>query len=217
MVIRKTLRFILSQLSTDFSSAIRLSTSSGMSVGVITAASGTPIGPQRFFRNSNGSGGWSMSGPEVRAASSLLSRAQKLQHLGAAGHGVVVAQIDQRPAVPLLEEQIAREVRSVAVHCADAPQEKAHRPWQLVYVANDHALDGLAGRDHQHFDLPQRQPRFPELLGSDEADGAVDSLHELDIDVEAVQKNTVQGVAGDLRDRRIEISADPRGLGVPVR
>src|SRR5437899_178671 len=96
---------------------------------------------------------------------------------GAARHGVLVAQIDQRPAVPLLEEQIAREVRSVAVHCADAPQEKAHRPWQLVYVANDHALDGLAGRDHQHFDLPQRQPRFPELLGSDEADGAVDSLH----------------------------------------
>src|SRR5882672_1534574 len=157
MVMRKTLRFMLSQFSTDFSSAMRLSTSSGMSVGAITAASGKPIGPQRFLRNSNGSGGWFMSGPGVRAASSLLSWAQKLQHLGAARHGVLVAQIDQRPAVPLLEEQIAREVRPVAVHCTDAPQEKAHRPWQLVYVANDHALDGLAGRDHQHLDRPQRQ------------------------------------------------------------
>src|SRR6266853_4034108 len=217
MVMRKTLRFMLSQFSTDFSSAMRLSTSSGMSVGAITAASGKPIGPQRFLRNSNGSGGWSMSGSGVSAASSLLSRAQKLQHLGAALHGVLVAQIDQRAAVPLLEQQIAREVRSVAVHCADAAQEEAHRPWQLVHVADRHALDWLAGRDHQHLDRPQRQPRFPELLRGDEADGAIDSLHELDIDVEAVQKNTVQGVSGDLRERRIEISANPRGLGVRAR
>src|SRR5882672_3773429 len=204
MVMRRTLRFMLSQFSTDLSSAMRLSSSSWTSVGAITPASGRPIGPQRLLRNWNGSGGWSMGrGLKARAASSLLSGAQKLQHLGAARHGVLVAQIDQRPAVPAFEEQIAREVRAVAVHRADASQEEAHRPWQLVHVANHHALDGLAGRDHQHLDLPQRQPRFPKLLRSDEADGAVDSLHQLDIDVEAVQKNAVQGVPGDLRHRRI--------------
>src|SRR5712664_3682384 len=217
MVMRRTFRFMLSQPSTDFSSAMRLSSSSWMSVGATTPASGKPIGPQRFFRNSNGSGGWFMRRGALRAASSLLSGTQKLQHLGAARHGVLITQIDQRPAVPLLEEQIACEVRAVAIHCADASQEEAHRPWQLVYVADYHALDGLAGRDHQHLDLPQRQPRLPKLLWSDEADGAIDSLHQLDIDVEAVQKNTVQGVPGDLRQRRIEISPNPRGLGVRAR
>src|SRR5437899_11444569 len=164
-----------------------------MSVGAITPASGRPIGPQRFFRNSNGSGGWSMRlGPEVGAAFSLLSGTQKLQYFGAARHSVLVTQIDQRPAVPAFEEQIAREVRTVAVHRADASQEETHRPGQLVHVADHHALDGLAGRDQQHIDLPQRPPRFPKLLGSDEADGAIDSLHELDVDVEAVQKNAVE-------------------------
>src|SRR5439155_14343960 len=141
MVRRRTLRFMLSQFSTDFSSAIRLSISSGMSVGAITPASGRPIGPQRFFRNSNGSGGWSMRlGPEVGAAFSLLSGTQKLQYFGAARHSVLVTQIDQRPAVPAFEEQIAREVRTVAVHRADASQEEAHRPGQLVHVADHHAL-----------------------------------------------------------------------------
>src|SRR5256885_2396181 len=33
----------------------------------------------------------------------------------------------QRPAVPAFEEQIAREVRAVAVHRADAAQEEADR------------------------------------------------------------------------------------------
>src|SRR6266853_4389564 len=179
MVMRSTLRFMLSQFSTDLSSAMRLSSSSRTSVGAITPARGTPMGPQRLFRNSNGSGGWSMKrGLKVTAASSLWLGTQKLQHLGAVRHGVFVTQIDQRPAVPAFEEQIAREVRAVAVHRADAAQEEAHRPWQLVCVTDDHALDRLAGRDHQHLDLPQRQPRFPKLLRSDEADGAIDSLHE---------------------------------------
>src|SRR5947208_7621582 len=191
MVMRSTLRFMLSQFSTDFSSAMRLSSSSRTSAGAITPARGTPIGPQRLFRNSNGSGGWSMKrGLQVRAGSSLLSGTQKLQHLGAVRHGVLITQINQRPAVPAFEEQIAREIRAVAVHRADAAQEEAHRPRQLLHVADHHALDRLAGRDHQHLDLPQRQPRFPKLLRSDEADGAIDSLHELDVDVEAVQKNT---------------------------
>src|SRR5882672_703060 len=122
MVMRRTLRFMLSQFSTDLSSAMRFSISSWTSVGATTPASGKPIGPQRFFRNSNGSGGWFMSVGAVRAASSLLSGTQKLQHLGAARHGVLIAQIDQRLAVPFLEEQIAREVRPVAVHCTDASQ-----------------------------------------------------------------------------------------------
>src|SRR5882672_2919063 len=60
MVMRRTLRFIFSQFSTAFSSAIRLSTSLAAVAGVLNPAIGRPMGPQRLFRNSSGSGGWLM-------------------------------------------------------------------------------------------------------------------------------------------------------------
>src|SRR5260221_6491069 len=106
MVMRRTLRFMLSQFSTDLSSAMRLSSSSWTSVGAITPASGRPIGPQRLLRNSNGSGGWSMGrGLKVRAAFSLLSGAQKTLALGAARPVVLVGQIDPRFASPAFAER----------------------------------------------------------------------------------------------------------------
>src|SRR5260221_9148927 len=112
MVMRRTLRFMLSQFSSDLSSAMRLSSSSWTSVGAITPASGTPIGPQRLLRNSNGTGGWSMGrGLKVRAAFSLLLGGQKIHHPGAARHCFLVAQIRQRFAGPPFEEQKTREDR----------------------------------------------------------------------------------------------------------
>src|SRR5262245_32385566 len=132
MVMRSTLRFMLSQFSTDFSSAIRRSTSLMAVVGALKPASGRPIGPQRFLRNSKGSGGGFMIGAlKKRIPASLLSRAQKLQQLGAARHGVLIPQVDQRPAITFLEEQIAREIGSVAIHSADAAQQEPHGPRQL--------------------------------------------------------------------------------------
>src|SRR5262245_36249703 len=106
MVMRRTLRFMFSQLSTDFNSAMRLSTSLAAAAGVFSPAIGRPMGPQRLFRNSSGSGGWVMRRPA--RVPSLLPRLQEFQQLGAAGHGVLVAQLDQRPAVSRLEQQVAR-------------------------------------------------------------------------------------------------------------
>src|SRR5262249_28892095 len=58
MVMRRTLRFMFSQVSTDLSSAMRLSSSLPAVADAFNAAIGSPIGPQRVFRNSSGSGGW---------------------------------------------------------------------------------------------------------------------------------------------------------------
>src|SRR6266850_3986532 len=114
MVMRRTLRFMLSQVSTDLSSEMRLSTSVIAVAAPLRLESGSPMGPQRFLRNSKGSGGGFMSrSPEMQVAS-LLSGAQEFQQLGAAGHCVLVAQVDQRLAISRLEQQVAREIGSVA-------------------------------------------------------------------------------------------------------
>src|SRR5512139_2167111 len=167
-----------SQPSTDLSSAMRLSISLRSSPSPSGPGSGSPMGPQRLLRNSNGSGGWLMR--QGRRPSTLTPVTQELHHLRPARHGVLVAKIDERPAVALLEEQIAGQIRAVAVHRPYPPKEKSQRPRQFVHVPNDHALQGLARRNHEHFDLPQRQPGFPELFRGNEADGAIQSIQYLD-------------------------------------
>ena len=56
MLIFSMFTFTVSQASTDLSSAMRLSISETLSVGVIMPGSGSPIGPHSILRNSNGSG-----------------------------------------------------------------------------------------------------------------------------------------------------------------
>src|SRR5258706_7800218 len=112
---RSTLRFILSQPSTDFSSWMRRSISLGSSVGMAMPGTGTPSGPHRRRNISNGSGG-------VLGSAMLVRRiVEEGAHFAFAADRVLVAQIDQRAAERRLEQQIAREVRARAVHRAGRP------------------------------------------------------------------------------------------------
>src|SRR5262245_25815009 len=114
------LRFMLSQASTERSSAMRFSTSFGSKVGTARPGIGTPSGPHRRRNISNGSGGGSS------AMGLILSRAEELAHLGLARHGVLVAEVDERAAERLLEQQVARQVRARAVERAGGAQHEAH-------------------------------------------------------------------------------------------
>src|SRR5688500_1274770 len=138
------LRFMLSQASTERSSAMRFSTSCGSKVGMAMPGSGTPSGPHRRRNISNGSGGG------VCSAIGFLGGVEEGPHFRLAGHGVLVAKVDQRPAERLLEQQVAREVRAGAVERAGGAQDEAHRGGQLVDEARGDALEGLRGRDEQH-------------------------------------------------------------------
>src|SRR5262245_33711338 len=139
------LRFMLSQPSTDRSSAMRFSTSFGSSVGIAMPGRGTPSGPHSRRNISNGSWGGFSS-----AMGSLLGRPEELAHLGLARHRVLVAEVDQRAAERLLEQQVASKVGARAVQGAGRTQDEAHRPRQLVDEARGDALEGLRGRDEQH-------------------------------------------------------------------
>src|SRR6185295_11002680 len=97
------LRFMFSQPSTERSSTRRFSTSAGSRVGIDMPGSGTPSGPHRRRNISNGSAGG------VSAMRALLGRSEELSHFGLARHGVLVAEVDQRAAERLLEQQVARQ------------------------------------------------------------------------------------------------------------
>src|SRR5688572_32734725 len=99
------LRFMLSQASTERSSAMRFSTSCGSKVGTARPGSGTPSGPHRRRNISKGSCGGMSSGMDA-----ALLQAEEFAHLGLARHGVLVAQVDERAAERFLEEQVARQV-----------------------------------------------------------------------------------------------------------
>src|SRR5262245_29537465 len=99
------LRFMLSQASTERSSAMRFSTSFGSKVGTAMPGTGTPSGPHRRRNISNGSCGVSAMRPPFLA----FFQPEELAHLGGARLGVAVTQVDQRLAERLLEQQVARQ------------------------------------------------------------------------------------------------------------
>src|SRR5687768_15829869 len=115
------LRFMLSQPSIERRSAMRLSISAGSRVGIAMPGSGTPSGPHRRRKRSNGSCGGFSSG-----MGAFLGGREKLLHLGLAGCRVLVAQLDERAAERLLEQQVAREVGARAVERACRAQQEAH-------------------------------------------------------------------------------------------
>src|SRR3982751_4986567 len=99
------LRFMLSQASTERSSAMRLSTSCGSKVGMAMPGSGTPSGPHRRRNISKGSCGGLSSGIRF-----FLGGIEQFAHFCLAADGVLVAKIDERTAERALEKQIARQV-----------------------------------------------------------------------------------------------------------
>src|SRR5688500_20359400 len=114
------LRFMLSQPSIERRSAMRLSISLGSSVGMAIPGSGTPSGPHRRRKSSNGScGGWS-------GMDASFAIVEKLAHLGFAPGGVFVAQLDERAAEPLFEKEVDRGVGARAGECFAPGQEGAH-------------------------------------------------------------------------------------------
>src|SRR5688572_8112747 len=119
------LRFIVSQPSTERSSAMRFSSSAGSSVGIDMPGSGTPSGPHRRRNISNGSCGgvsamdlafWARSGGDF----------EQFLHLGGPAHRVLVAEVDHRAAERLLEQQVAGQVGAGAVERAGRAQDEAH-------------------------------------------------------------------------------------------
>src|SRR5207237_10112778 len=115
------MRLMLSQASTERSSAMRFSTSCGSEVGIAMPGSGTPRPPHRRRNISKGSCGGGSSG--IRPC---LRRGEELAHLRFAADGVLVAEIDERAAERLFEEQIARQVRARAVQRAGWLEGEAH-------------------------------------------------------------------------------------------
>src|SRR5437773_9154194 len=105
------LRFMLSQASIERRSAMRLSSSCGSRVGIAMPGSGTPSGPHSRRNISNGSCGGG-AGSAIGVAFRIV---EEFLHLGLARRGVLVAQVDQRPAERLLEQQVARQVGARAV------------------------------------------------------------------------------------------------------
>src|SRR5919109_421062 len=97
------LRFMLSQPSIERRSAMRLSISFGSRVGMAMPGNGTPSGPHRRRKNSNGSGGDS-------GMDASFAVVEKLPHFSLAPHRVLEAEVDERAAERLLEQQIARKV-----------------------------------------------------------------------------------------------------------
>src|SRR5690242_1293897 len=134
------LRFMLSHASTERSSAMRFSTSRGSKVGIAMPGSGTPSGPQSRRNISNGSWGGLSSGIERGL---LLRRVEERVHLGLAADGVLVAEVDQRAAERLLEQQVARQVGARAVERAGGLEDETHRFRQLVQETRRDALDRL--------------------------------------------------------------------------
>src|SRR5688572_27738828 len=196
------LRFMLSQPSIERRSAMRLSISRGSSVGMAMPGSGTPSGPHRRRKSSKGSCG-GCSGMDASFAV-----VEKLAHLGLAPRGVLVAQVDESAAEALLEQQVARKVRARAVERAGRAQDETHAARQLMQEAGRDELEGLRRSDEEKLDRPQL--RILQSLGGNQLERAVDALHTLDVDHQAVEEDAVQRVAGDLRERRIRIGARAR-------
>src|ERR1017187_1015170 len=167
---RSMLRFRLSQFSTDFRSVIFFSTASMSSVGATIPGMGNPMGFHSFFMNSNGSGsGSDMAAPRYAMGNSefnpnSLTYAQKLQHRVTLGECVPIAKIDEGAAKGLLEQQVARQVGTVAVHRADAAQHEFQHPGQFLHVPAGDALDRLARRNYQHLDRAQVHPGLEALV-----------------------------------------------------
>src|SRR3990170_103200 len=116
------LRFMLSHASTDFSSAMRFSTSCGSKVGTAMPGSGMPSGPHRRRNISKGSCGGVSS-----AMGPIFFDSEEFAYLGFARRGVLVPQVDERAAERLLEQQVAREVRAGAAEGAGGAEDEAHR------------------------------------------------------------------------------------------
>src|SRR5688572_25936126 len=116
------LRFMLSHASTDFSSAMRFSTSCGSKVGTAMPGSGMPSGPHRRRNISRGScgGGSSAMGP-------IFFDSEEFAYLRFTRHGVLITQVDERAAERLLEQQVARQVGARAAEGAGRTQHEAHR------------------------------------------------------------------------------------------
>src|SRR5712671_700103 len=106
------LRFILSHASIERRSVIRFSTSFGSSVGIAMPGSGTPREPHRLRYISNGSCGGRDPESAMGVAFSFI---EELPDLGLARHRVLVAEVDQRAAERLLEQEVARKIGARAV------------------------------------------------------------------------------------------------------
>src|SRR3954468_5839328 len=197
------LRFMLSQPSIERRSAMRFWISAGSSVGMAMPGTGTPSGPQSRRKSSKGSCGGGWSGMDA-----TFAVVEELAHLGIAPHGVVVAEVDQRAAERLLEQQVARKVRARAVEGAGRSQDETHGGRQLVHEARCDSLEGLRRRDEQHLHRPQL--RVLERLGWNECERAIDPFEALDVDHQAVEEDAVQRVPGDLRERRVDVRAGAR-------
>src|SRR5205085_12325223 len=116
------LRFILSHASTDLRSLIRFSTSCGSKVGIAMPGSGTPRLPHRRRYISKGSSG---GGVFWSAMAFGQFGTEEFAQFGFAADGVLVAEVDQRAAEALLEQEIAREVRARARERAGLLQDEA--------------------------------------------------------------------------------------------
>src|SRR5690348_3675159 len=158
------LRFMLSHASTERRSAMRFSTSFGSNVGIAMPGSGTPRLPHRRRYISNGSCANVSCGFFSSAMGGFFGGGEEFLDLGFAADGVLVAEVDERAAERLLEEQVARQVRSRAVQRAGWLQDEAHRRRQLVQEARGDALDRLRGADEEHFHRAQLRARVGEPL-----------------------------------------------------
>src|SRR5439155_16257063 len=130
------LRFMLSHASTERRSVMRFSTSCGSKVGIAMPGSGTPRLPHRrrnISKGSCGGGAWSAM------ALGGLGGVEEFAQLGLAADRVLVAEIDQRAAEGLLEQQVAREVRARAGERPGGLQEEAHGQRQLMDEARGDA------------------------------------------------------------------------------
>src|SRR5262249_37309627 len=197
------LRFMVTQPAIERRSVMRFSTSWGSSVGIAMPGIGTPSGPHRRRNISNGSA--CGAGLESSAMGGALGGLEECFYLGLARDRVLVAEVDERAAEGFLEKEVARKVRARAGERAGRAQDEAHGRRQLVDEARRDALDRLRRRDEQHFHRPQLDRRLRHALARDQADGAVDALQPLDVDHQAVEEDAVQRVAGDLRERGIDV------------
>jgi hypothetical protein len=73
-------------------------------------------------------------------------------------------------------------------------------------VARRNAFDVAAGRNGDYLDAPQPYTALRELLILNEADDFVDELHPLEIRFHIVEKDAVDRVPRDLRDRRVPVA-----------
>ena len=71
------------------------------------------------------------------------------------GHGVLITEIHQRPGVGRLEEQVAGESTTPAIHRPQTTQQRSHRPRQGAGMTRGQVIEPLGRGDDQRLHRPQ--------------------------------------------------------------